>query len=426
MKLLSLMLAILTLLPCAAHADDPVTLRLIENAWLNDDILNAYTAKTGVQFERLDGHAMTEMANAFATRNDQIDLFTFTAYSGLYSVKEHDYYAPLEGSEILSARLNDLYPAVRDVLTDDGHMAGWVLNLSPMYMNANTRLLEENGLTEPTTFADMLDVCNALLEADALDSETSMFSTCSYTADSMMALFMSQYIMACGLEGGLVDFTRPEFLSVAERIRDTVPREEAYKDEAYSSAFDYPCAASSISADLMRPALQLIEGQSPAVEAYMGVATVNPYSARRDEAIAFLEFYASQTSAESYFYDASLTEPVKNDRQAKLLQDIAVRLRTLEAIEDPTAEQRDELEALRQDQANAEQYLWLITEEDIAFYRDFAQNLSIAEAAPVQYDESLRASAGLFLSGVYDSAAFAKACQDHINMIYQEHGIAVK
>lgn len=428
-KLLSLTLAalfILSLLP-GALAEEPITLRVSGLRYFDEAIVNQYAAETGVRFEELDeGSVMDNLSNAFATRDDKTDLFSYSAHAGLFAVKEHDYYAPLEDNPDIAAKLDDLYPAFRSVLTDDGHIAGWVLYAQPLTFHANADLLAENGLSVPNTFAELLDVCKALTDLDVIDQRTALFTMQSYTAGGMLDLYMAEYIRACALNGGIVDFTKPEFAAMAERIRSEVPATapEIDWEELMHEVFTYPSATEYIEAGMV-PFPAVLEGQSGAVETFMNVATVNPNAANRDAAIAFLGYYAAHNKA-GYSFDASLTEPLRSEYHVGQLQEIAVQLKVLEAIAEPTPEQQDQIADLKASRAIHEEWQWAVSEEAIASYRDFARNLVVNEASPIEYDAALRTIAERFLNGAYDGAGFAKACQEHIAMIYQEHGIPME
>lgn len=425
--LLALLMILCSLLPCASLAEEPVTLRVQGLGYLDETILASYTAETGVRFLALEeGDVMDAIASAFAARNDQVDLFVFTASSGLFAVKEHGYYAPLEEHPVLAARLHDLYPAFQDVLTHDGHMVGWVVNAQAMSFTANEELLADWGLSLPTTFEGLLDACQSLMDQDVIDQRTTLFMMNSYTAPDILDLYMREYIRACELAGGAVDFTRPEFAATVERIRSQVPATAQAVDweELMYEVFVYPAAREDIYEGMTAfPAV--LSDQSGAVMTMMTTATVNPYAARREEAVDFLAYYASH-DLDGYAYDASLTEPMKSDWAVRELRDIAVELTTLENIDDPTPEQKDRIAELNARKAMVEKNLWRVSEADIASYREYAQNLVVSDGSPISYDDTLRMNAERFLNGAYDGEGFARVCQDHIAMIYLEHGIPME
>ena len=424
MNMLLTLLAILCILvPCSSFADEAVTLRVPNLRYLDESILNSYTAETGVRFAEAEA---IDVSDVLAARNDQIDLFVLSAGSGLYAIKEHGYYAPLENDPVLAARMNDLYPAFQKALTQDGHIVGWVVYAQPMTFTANETLLSEHGLSLPATFDELLDACQSLIDQDVIDQRTTLFMMNSYTASDMLDLYMNEYIRACALTGSPVDFTRPEFAATAERIRSQVPTTalEIDWEELMYEVFVYPAAQEDIYEGMTSfPAV--LSDQSGAVMTMMHAITVNPYAAHGEEAIAFLSYYADH-DRDGYAYDASLTEPMKDDWAVRQLQDNAVKLAVLEDIDEPTADQRDQIADLKEQQIMLEENLWRVSEEAIASYRAFAQNLVVSDGSPISYDDTLHMNAERFLNGAYDGEVFAKACQDHIAMIYQEHSIPLE
>ncbi|MCH5287808.1 MAG: hypothetical protein J1E43_10320 [Christensenellaceae bacterium] len=417
-KRMLICLLCLALLVPSALAETP-TLRIL--GWVDMD------GYTDAQIEMLDGEAsFDEIANAIAIRNDQVDLFILPAYSGLYSLKKHGYYTSLDDSEVLTARLGDLYPAFQDALTDDeGHLVGWIVSCDLIGMNVYTATLEENDIPIPSSFGEMLDACKTLLETDALPSDQSLMGYTGYTRQSVLDLYMTLYVRSGQLNGGTVDFTAPAFKEMVERIRTELPEKDPFKG-------DYPDWAVF---ELDRGYMELEEGmvflppvtadKPSAIEAWMTIAVINPYSANQDAAVALLEWYAQRDNVERYVYDASATEPVMNKGIVEEIETMQAEIARLEAIADPTADQADELTRLREECARLERYRWRVSAETIAQYREQTDGLCIAEASPVTYDEALQTAAKRFLSGAFDVEGFAKECQNHITMIYLENGISM-
>ena len=118
-KFLSLMLcAALPLCAFAAHA---------ENAELNIATNQYYALMERMeQFEQESGISITceksvdimdTISTAYVIKNPDIDLFVFTAYVCLYTLKNMKYYEPLTGSAILQD--GKIIGAVTHVLLDD-------------------------------------------------------------------------------------------------------------------------------------------------------------------------------------------------------------------------------------------------------------------------------------------------------------------
>ena len=373
-----------------------------------------------------------EMATAFAMRNDQIDLFIFRADEGLYSVKKHGYYVPLNDSEALMEKLHDFYPAVQRALTgDNGDLVCWPMGgtLFGMSLSFESRR-EQAGIGVPTTFDELLDDGFAILEADVLPAGISILGDYPFTKSAVLDLYMDQYIRTSQLEGGIVRFTDPTFVAMAERIGHELPDvDPAFEGGLpYDGLYFYPMGFDSISC-WMLPMPQVLPDKAGLVDMYLSVAVVNPYSSRREETIAFLETYFTGAQLakegvriENYLFDASLNEPMKTDWLMKSTAETQEAIARLEAAKELTRSQQDELEALRL-QLEGLENSWAISPEDIEAFKSISGGLSILEASPVTYDATLRMLAERYLNGAYDAAGFAQACQDHISMIYMENDI---
>lgn len=423
LKRVLLCLLCLALILPAACAEERPTLRIAAD-YLNE----LYEGYPGAQLQLVENsNGMDDMATAFATQNDQIDLFIFWAPSGLFSVKRHGYFAPLNGSEALMSKLDDLYPAFRDALTtDDGQLVGWVMGADILGMYVYADVLDEAELAMPQTFDELLDTCEALADSDVVPSGMTLCGDTPYTRQGMLDLYMDQYIRASQLQGGTVDFTDPDFEKMAQRIRDTLPEmEPPMGEEDYGmGVFNIPMGYNTPDREML-PMLQVLPGKDGIVETSMSVAVINPYSPNKEAAIAYLEWCAAQVSPESCVYDASLTEPMKDKWTLDSIEQTKASIAALEAAEELTVEQQDELEDLRQQLASLENS-WAISPEAIAAYAAIAGGLSVNEASPVTYDNVLRTAAERYLNGAFDAAGFAKECQDHITIIYEEYGIPMK
>lgn len=369
-----------------------------------------------------DYQGFSDIASAYAAQNDQIDLFELGAPEGLFSVKRHGYFAPLNGSETLMRKLEGLYEPFRRLLTtDDGQMVGWVISADILCMEVDWDILDEVGLAAPETFDELLDACEALADSDAVPSGYSLLGDTQYSRQGVMDLYMDQYIRASQQQGGTVDFTLPSFARTAERIRSTVPE----SDPAYANGwpdngvFNIPWGYNDPDADMIAIPT-VLEGKKGGMESYTTLLIVNPYSANRDAAIAYLEWLAA--SRPNYTIDGSLTEPMKGEWLLAETAEVSEQIAALEAIDDPNPEQTDELDTLRQ-RRNQLENSWTISPEAIARYRELVGGLYIREASPVTYDDTLKTAAQRFLNGAFNAEEFAKECQNHITMIYQEYGI---
>lgn len=359
--------------------------------------------ETMEQFEQESGISITceksvdimdTISTAYVIKNPDIDLFVFTAYDGLYTLKNMKYYAPLTGSAILQDAFQHVYPALRPVCTDDDTLMGWIIDASPMGMMVLTEYLDEWGMKSPETFDELLDVCNEILEEGLLPEETGLLMQ-EYTQSGMMDLFMKYYIMTSLQEGRRLDFTDETFLHYVQRIKDELPAEEEPR---------------------------IFPEQNSAVETYVTIAVVNPYGKNQEAAIQFLEYCATHLTDGSYFIYDNLTEPIENPSMVAQLDELAEKIALLEQKADKERADEDTLRDLQDQYANMEQWRYFSSTEDIAYYQEMAKSLYVSEGSPLTYDDALQVLVQRYLNGAFDAATFAKECQNHVEMIYAEIG----
>lgn len=420
-KFLSLMLcAALTLCAFAAHA---------ENTELNIATNQYYALMERMeQFEQESGISITceksvdimdTISTAYVIKNPDIDLFVFTAYDGLYTLKNMKYYAPLTGSAILQDAFQHVYPALRPVCTDDDTLMGWIIDASPMGMMVLKEYLDEWGMKSPETFDELLDVCNEILEEGLLPEETGLLMQ-KYTQSGMMDLFMKYYIMTSLQEGRRLDFTDETFLHYVQRIKDELPAEEEPR-MAFENIFMIP-GASSAPSQMIQFVPRIFPEQNSAVETYVTIAVVNPYGKNQEAAIQFLEYCATHLTDGSYFIYDNLTEPIENPSMVAQLDELAEKIALLEQKADKERADEDTLRDLQDQYANMEQWRYFSSAEDIAYYQEMAKSLYVSEGSPLTYDDALQVLVQRYLNGAFDAATFAKECQNHVEMIYAEIG----
>ena len=334
--------------------------------------------ETMEQFEQESGISITceksvdimdTISTAYVIKNPDIDLFVFTAYDGLYTLKNMKYYAPLTGSAILQDAFQHVYPALRPVCTDDDTLMGWIIDASPM---------------------------------------------------GMMDLFMKYYIMTSLQEGRRLDFTDETFLHYVQRIKDELPAEEEPR-MAFENIFMIP-GASSAPSQMIQFVPRIFPEQNSAVETYVTIAVVNPYGKNQEAAIQFLEYCATHLTDGSYFIYDNLTEPIENPSMVAQLDELAEKIALLEQKADKERADEDTLRDLQDQYANMEQWRYFSSTEDIAYYQEMAKSLYVSEGSPLTYDDALQVLVQRYLNGAFDAATFAKECQNHVEMIYAEIG----
>ena len=421
-KRMLLCLMALVTLASSAMAETPLRV-MVNGGWLDESLLTNLQKEGMV--ELIDGEdVVAELASAVSAQDGQIDVFVFPADQGLAEVKQKRYYTPLNGGKRLTQGLGGFYPEVRRALTtEDGELAAWVIGAGVLGMTRyQTTVLEDNGLTPPTTFDELLDCCQAILAANALPKGVALMSDCPYTRESVLGLYMDQYIRASRVGGGTVNFSAPAFLATVERIRAELPDHDPAFDEGTPerAVFSYPVGFDLIDKDMLAMP-QVLPDKPGLIDVHLSVAVVNPYSKRKNAAISLLNRCMTGYRVPSYIYDESLDQGLRAKNVSLSAEDLEEEIAALEAMEELSADQQ---EALRELLAQYDA-CFLVSPDDVAAYHALAGGMSIDDGSPIRLDDDLRAAAGRFLEGVLDAEAFARACQEHIAAVCEKNGIPV-
>lgn len=405
----------------ALAADFGATLVIAANS--ERQAFKDFATASGVKIEVTTYPDMMEtISTAYAIQDDRVDVYVFTAYSGLYLIKEKNFYTTMNNSAVLMAEYDKLYAPLQRALLDEGNVVGWLLNVQPIAMD-NSSVLEAWGIPMPQTFSELMDVCKYIHENDLLEDKYTMFYSDDYTQKQMLALYMRWYISAYYLQGEVPDFTSDTFLNMVQRIKTEVPEAATvpYSDEkAWVLGFDW--AATYIFTEML-PLPRVLKDQNNAVETYATVAIINPFSKNQEAAKALLEYCAQHPTniAQQYVCDSIMTEPLVNEKVMPTLNAFRRELEKYKQAETLTQEEKDRMVQLEEVLIpQYEQKCYWIDEEDIAYYREFAQNLLVNEGSPVSYDQQLRQYAGQYLNGLMTLEEFSQKCQSHIERIFKE------
>lgn len=402
----------------------------------NSEINAWFTRDTGIEIEirqpLFQGTYIEEAARIFTTRNDQLDILFIPAHQGLFSIKAKGYYTSLNDNADILKALGELYPAFSRALTaENGDIVGWLCSVQPLVRMEDSALLLEYGIKSPKSFDDFLDASKHLFDNDALSSGRPLADVTSYSRQSMLDWFMELYIAQDRQRDEKISFDHPEFRTLAERIKNEVPKEPPYPAPANMEDSGEGQDASPIFMmnvvfewinSYMLPMPAIFEESAGTVETYALVMLVNPFSPRKDAAISYLEYFSRwQEGMSAYTYVSTMDQPQENPAAANeitLLREAMAPLEIQEQENSLTPEKLEELTALRQSLKDPELY-W-ISQEAIDHYKSMVPGVYVAEANPVSYDKALHFLATQYAGGVIDIDSFIEECQKHVDLIYGE------
>lgn len=405
----------------------------------NSEINTWFTRDTGIEIDIrqpvFQGTYIEEAARIFTTRDDRVDILFIPAHQGLFSIKEKGYYTPLNDSADIRKAVDELYPAFSSALTaENGDIVGWLCSVQPLVRMEDSALLSEYGIQSPKSFGDFLDVSKQLLDSDILSSGRPLADVTSYSRQSMLDWFMRLYIAQDRQRDKRISFDRPEFRTLAERIKNEVPKETPYPAPANMEDNGEGQDASPIFMmnvvfewinRYMLPMPAIFEDSAGTVETYAIMMVVNPFSPHIEAAIQYLEYFSRwQEGMSAYTYVSTVDKPQENPAAAKAIAALREALAPLELEEQAntlTPEKLERLTTLRQSLADPELY-W-ISQEAIDHYKRMVPGVYVSEDNPVSYDNALRLLATQYAGGAIDIEDFVRECQKHINLIYSERGL---
>lgn len=367
--------------------------------------------------------SINDIATALASRDPDIDVFVFPTRSGLDQIKKQHYYYPLTDASDLMDKLGDLYPAFQNALMDNGNLVGWYVDAQPWgWQVLSPDLLEELALSAPTTFDELLDVSKVLFDSGLLSRDYVLMLEYRYTQQDMLTFYLRQFLIASERVDGQINFLRPEFARIAEKIRNTVP--ETSKENLFADYEVFTSSAASVTPSTYIELIPSVLDDAPSGLYYLTVvAVINPYSNNIDGAIDLMHYLATYESATSYLWDASLNQPVIRSDYDELVARYQGEIARLEAKENRTTQDESDLDYARSGLDYITEHPYSVSPEDIAYYQNLVQYAYIPGDSPVTFDDALKTLMQRYLNGAFDAEGFARACQEHVNTVYLEMGL---
>ncbi len=321
-----------------------------------------------------------------------------TSYDPVQRLIDKGYALDLSGSEKLTALVDSMYPALKEVLMRDGKLYAVPINIYGNGLTVNLTAWEALGYTEeelPTTFMELMDIAEDWLDDfDEDDYEYNFFNGTGIKS-TLLRMMMENFVNYCIREGEPFAFDGPVFQKLMHRIDaiDFSVAEDVYDAQSdddpdafwskeslfidYSSPFDIQYAQSRYGSYESRSLfLSLDEGLEPVVPAELTVMIVNPRSAHVEQAILYLEnlvdYYAPEKENVVFFPEHN--EPVLDIGRER---DIKVYTQTVEGLKKDLEKAEPENRANIQENlkyfenilAIREENIYAVTEADIVNYR---------------------------------------------------------
>ena len=339
-------------------------------------------------------------------------------YNGSYeSLLNRGYMLPLDGSEALTALYERVYPGVQPFIGNGGAPVALPVYVSGSCMGVDTVLLEKLGLTlddVPDSWPEFLDFMQeALLPRLELLGENERFTYDDMTANGFRFFLFQQilndWVQANRAAGKVADYEDPRLVDTLEKLdamdftafgMEEGNDEDGYGygwggDVRYLVQFDREFTFQSMEMEGEIIAMGFGDDLPGVYALDMCCAFVNPYSAHREAAVAYLEALADALPAEVlYALCPDMNEPVRRDNWeqslARMEEQVAELQKNLEEAE-PAEKQEIEVELsyiTRDYEDYREKGSWLIPADRLARYRAIGDKLTVSLPTWFQKDTS--------------------------------------
>ncbi len=299
------------------------------------------------------------------------------------------YCTDLSGDEEIMRIVGEMYPQFVEPLMRDGKLYGVPVDMSANTMAVNKELMKRLGLTEadiPSSYGELLDfAANWVWDYGEDNPDISLFDYAQ--ADQLLySLLITNYIAWMQKQGEPLKFDTPLFRSLMERYTaidfkdiNTVSdsEDEYWRQDSLFSLAQTTGYFSYTDENLLPLYLAMEDGGEPFIWASTSVLIINPRTKRMDEALRYVRFYAEhldKASANiSLFPDHN--DPVESkffERNLKELQKMIDEKEKALETADPEhrASLQEELDQLKENLAESENYRYTVTAETIAHYRE--------------------------------------------------------
>lgn len=351
-----------------------------------------------------------ELINSILTRKATPDVFFLnTNDSTLFKrLKEKAYLLPIE-DESLQSFIEALHPDVKNVVLLENGFCGLPVQLHNRTMlGVNTNLWNELNLGAlPKSWADWLKFVEhwskhteAYPQVKLLDTQFSERDLKNW----VLGLIETDFGIYRSAKAAPVDYNSPlyrDMMQTYEAIdfQALTQTGEGTEQKALFMGNYFLSVVNTGSAQMQYAPLPLgIDSDSiPNLFASLDIAVINPYSANRADALAFLRYVSQNLDpiarAEMI---PSENEPLRPGDYAQRQADYLQRLSALDA-QMQTAEPVDqtllkaEMQTVSAELEELEKNAWLLSESSIKFYRSHSTQIHILFAPEIDIDERIAA-----------------------------------
>lgn len=379
-----------------------VTIRMRPFIWTSgaDASYYAFTESHGdIGVIREDYGDESTLLQGMMNKDDRVDLYTLSSNSSTFSaLYDRGFLGDLSGSATLNAAVDQMYPFLKEVVTKDGQLVAFPLQMNGNSFGYNSEAWEKMGLTQddlPRTWDELLDLIEKL--PDMLDGTEYRAFQLWTSQEDMRNTLLTRMVQSYSLLYPDQSFNTPTLQRLMDRVMKldldalgmvTNDEMENIWDEfearggmkTHLLASDTEVGINSWEQNTQNLALSFEKGEDPVIPVSLVLAFLNPFSQHTAEAMTYIECMAENLdNATAYAFYPDRNEPLRypdHEEQRKNLSNwVETAKKNIENAEDDETRETWEgyLEEMQKELDNFDETNWQIGPKAIAHYRERAQ-----------------------------------------------------
>lgn len=351
------------------------------------------------------------LLQSMMNRDSSVDIYALRSNeSALQALLNRGYVAELEGSEVISTAMAEMYPYIQDACMKDGHIYALPIEGYSDAMGINVNCLKKLGYTEediPTNWVDLLKLIGDIADSGRLEEMPEItvgdpYYTRTWYRESMFTRMIEDFFLWLDQDEENVKRSSEVLMQLCSAFEAVNWDGLGYPEEQEDGMYDYSeenillqqqsmyiTSLQYATESVQMLPLAMVPGEEPLMGIQMEFAIINPFSEHKDEAIQYLEeAWQCVEKTQKMEFCPNLNEPVENAYYEETLKSIQDYLDEMKKQLEETTDE-EEREIIQANIIAEEEYMeeyrttrkYSVSEEHIQTYRTYAQYLRVEESS---------------------------------------------
>lgn len=427
--------------------------------WMDSGVMRFAAQNPSVPVYTSDAYYDTSesLAQAMVGGTDTIDVLEMSvSYSNFLQLKAKGYCADLSGYPELVKAVENMQPAIKDAVMQDGKVVAIPINFYGWGMATNLNVLEDMGLTMDDMPTNYVELCQFITKwnDEYLDEYPEYLPMELYGGSSVKSILfgdmVSDYLYYCQAKNEDVRFDTPIFREMMQALDDMrcddidslleeIGDSDSFWEMQFAitsgyptvGSFDYYEGGSGYNAN--RPLfMKLTTDADTTIGGDLTVMFLNPRSKNLDYAAQLLQCELETLDVNvKYTMDTTMTEPVESEDFDEILKAWQENLDSLkqsrdEAPEDEKRNYDESIDYMQKLIENQETYRYTISEKALAYFKEnvapylYVQQPTFLNSSSSDKNAELQTLIDRYTAGQINTEQFIKEADKKLRMMQME------